>query len=349
MPGLLIVGSDQVWSLERVYLKYIRQSGVPVELFAAQNLFYAYHQRSLWNKIKLKLGAPGIYRAINAQLRRAVEENKPGVVWVFKGMEIWPQTLEWIRSRGIKLVNYNPDNPFIFTGSGSGNRYVTDSIRLFDIHFTYNLQVKKRLEEEYYMRTAFLPFGFDLEDGLFERYGEEPEILRTCFVGNPDKQRLGIIMELAEAGLEIDLYGNDWEKFARHPLLKIFPPVYGNDFWKIIRRYRVQLNLMRIHNEDSHNMRSFEVPGIGGIMLAPDTTEHRMFFTDGKEASLFADTKDCLARARMLLALGKEEADTIRSAARERSIGGGYTYKQRATSAMELMEKLYAEAGHRPF
>lgn len=349
MPCLLIVGSDQVWSLERVYLKYIRQSGVTAELFAAQNLFYAYHQRSLLNKIKLKLGAPGIYRSINAQLRKVVEEKKPGVVWIFKGMEIWPQTLEWMRDRGIKLVNYNPDNPFIFTGSGSGNRYVTDSIRLFDIHFTYNLEVKKRLEEEYYMRTALLPFGFDLSDELFEKYSGEPEILRTCFIGNPDDQRVRVIMELAAGGLEIDLYGNDWEKFARHPLLKVFPPVYGNDFWQTIRRYRVQLNLMRIHNEDSHNMRSFEVPGIGGIMLAPDTTEHRMFFTDKAEAFLFADTSDCLARARAILALGKEDADKVRDAARKRSVSSGYTYEQRAGQALELMEKLYAEAGHHPF
>ena len=40
---------------------------------------------------------------------------------------------------------------------------------------------------------------------------------------------------------------------------------------------------MRIHNPDSHNMRSFEVPGVGGIMVAPDTKEHRIFFEVGKE------------------------------------------------------------------
>ena len=119
------------------------------------------------NKVKLRLGISAIYQSINRQLLDAVEEHKPGIIWVFKGMEIWPQTLEWIRSKGIRLVNYNPDNPFIFTGSGSGNRNVTDSIRLFDLHLTYNLAVKKRLEDEYYMRTALLPFGFDLDDEVF--------------------------------------------------------------------------------------------------------------------------------------------------------------------------------------
>ena len=349
MPGILLVGSDQVWSLERIYLKYLRQAGVPVELFAAQNLLYAYHEHSLVNKVKLKLGFSAIYQTINRQLLDAVEEYKPGIIWVFKGMEIWPQTLEWIRSKGIRLVNYNPDNPFIFTGSGSGNRNVTDSIRLFDLHFTYNLAVKKRLEDVYYMRTALLPFGFDLDDEIFHRYSPEPEILRTCFVGNPDEKRVGIIMELARAGLKIDLYGNGWKKFADDPALKVFPPVYGNDFWKIIRSYRVQLNLMRIHNEDSHNMRSFEVPGIGGIMLAPATTEHRMFFTDEKEVFLFTDAKDCLAKAHRILALSKGDADNIRRQARQRSVDSGYSYKQRTAKALEMMEKLYAEAGNYSF
>ena len=32
-------------------------------------------------------------------------------------------------------------------------------------------------------------------------------------------------------------------------------------------------------------------------MLAPATTEHRMFFTDGKEAFLFTDAKDCQDKA----------------------------------------------------
>ena len=83
-------------------------------------------------------------------------------------MEITPDSLEWAKKKKIKLVNYNPDNPFIFSGRGSGNSNVTNSISLYDLHFTYNLSVKEKLEKEFQSKDCFLPFGFDLDDQLFE-------------------------------------------------------------------------------------------------------------------------------------------------------------------------------------
>ena len=66
---ILLVGSDQVWSLERIYLKYLREAGMDAGSFAAQNLFYEYHARSILNKIKLKLKFSDIYRSINRELK----------------------------------------------------------------------------------------------------------------------------------------------------------------------------------------------------------------------------------------------------------------------------------------
>src|ERR1700738_4749112 len=117
---VLIIGSDHIWSLERIYLKYLHQQGIRTELFAAQNLFYAYNGHSVINKLKLRIGISDIYRSINRQLRSKIEQFKPDIVWVFKGMEVLPETLEWIRSKGIKSVNFNPDNPFVFSSRGSG-------------------------------------------------------------------------------------------------------------------------------------------------------------------------------------------------------------------------------------
>lgn len=338
---LLLIGSDHVWSLERVFLKHLREAGVETELFAAQNLLYEYNDRSVLNKIRLRLGFPGIYRTINNRLFEVVDRFRPTVIWIFKGMEVLPDSLRELHARGIRLANYNPDNPFVFTGRGSGNKYVTDSIGLYDMHFTYNLEIKRRLEEEYKCRTVLLPFGFELDPALYEECSKQEEIIQGCFVGNPDRQRAEIIQQLAEAGLHIHLYGNDWNKFVDHPALKLLAPVYGNDLWKVLRIYRVQLNLMRIHNPNSHNMRSFEVPGIGGIMLAPATDEHRLFFKDGEDAFLFSDVRDCLVKARHILGLSGEEAGKIRRQAREKSLAAGYSYHDRTLSVLQHLQQLH--------
>ena len=343
---ILLIGSDQVWSLERIYLRHLLEEGVEAELFATQNLFYEYNSKGIANKIKVRLGISRIFKDINLELRRKIHQYRPDIVWIFKGMEILPETLNWIRSEHILTVNYNPDNPFIFSGRGSGNKYVTRSIPLYDLHFTYNLEVKGRLEEGLHLRSAFLPFGFDLADDIFLSAAAEKEVVRLCFLGNPDLQRAAVIKQLVQAGISIDLYGNDWQKFVKsHPLQRIFPPVYGDDFWKTLRRYRVQLNLMRIHNENSHNMRSFEVPGIGGIMLAPATAEHRLFFANGRNAFLFSGTEDCLQLARHILDLSEEEALGVRNCARRTSLEEGYTYRERVKGALREIKSVYEQIG----
>ncbi|WP_315819859.1 hypothetical protein [Paraflavitalea speifideaquila] len=107
-----------------------------------------------------------ITQKINQQFKQKVKAFKPDIIWVFKGMEILPSSLEWARKQSIKLINYNPDNPFIFTGKGSGNSNVTNSIGLYDLHFTYNFAIKKELEERFQSKVAYLPFGYELPSGI---------------------------------------------------------------------------------------------------------------------------------------------------------------------------------------
>lgn len=337
---ILIVGSDQVWSIEKVYLKYLSELGIETELFAAQNYFFKYHKKNLINKIFFRLGISSIYKKINALLLEKAKQYKPRVIWVFKGMEIFPRTIDQLKLSGFKVANYNPDNPFIFSGRGSGNENVKNSISKYDLHFAYDKTVQKKIEDEYSIKTAYLPFGFELTESLYEDCVAQKEIIRVCFLGNPDNERAAFLKSLLDDGIEMDLYGNDWNKFINHPNASLFPPVYGDEFWKTLRRYRVQLNLMRLHNLNSHNMRSFEIPAIGGIMIAPDTPEQRMFFENEKEIFLFKNLSQCKERINHVLNLSADDANKIRNNARHRSTSSGYSYKDRAKTVYETFQKL---------
>ena len=337
---ILIVGSDKIYAIENYFKKYLEEEGAEIGLFTAQNYFYAYYQKSLLNKILFRASLSGIVKKINTLFKQTVEQFNPDIIWIFKGMEITPASLKWAHGRNIKLVNYNPDNPFLFSGRGSGNSHVTNSISLYDLHFTYNLEVKERLEREYKAKTVFLPFGFDLNNNLFDDCAQQKEILKLCFAGNPDEKRAAFIKKLARAGIPIDVYGNHWEQFINDPSVTVHAPVYGSEFWKILRRYRVQLNLMRLHNENSHNMRSFEVPAVGGIMLAPDTPEHRMFFQDKVDLFLFSTVEECILLAQSILGLSEMEAVKIRQNARARSLLAGYSYKERSKMVFDVFKNM---------
>ena len=338
---LLIVGSDKIYAIENFYVKYLREAEINVSHFSAQSLFYDYYQKSILNKLIFKSGMSNILERINEQFKLAVSAYKPDIIWVFKGMEIFPQSLKWAKDKNIKLVNYNPDNPFLFSGKGSGNDNLKNAIALYDLHLTYNLEVKEKMEAGYKIPTQILPFGFDVSDDLFEACCAVGEVNRACFLGNPDSFRGKFLQQLAEAGIKIDVYGNNWKKFVQHENVNVFMPVYGDELWMVLRKYRVQINLMRPHNPDSHNMRSFEVPGIGGIQLAPDTPDHRKYFDPGTEIFLYSNVAECARQILFLQSLSITEANKIRIQARRRCLQSGYSYKERSKQALSFIEKLW--------
>lgn len=336
---ILLVGSDKVWSIENHFHKYFNEFGADTKLFPAQSIFYNFHQKNIINKILYRLGLTNITKAINTHFKKIVDGFKPNVVLVFKGMEIFPETLQWLKQQNIFIANYNPDNPFIFTGRGSGNSNITQSLPLYDLHLTYNVEIEQQLKQQLNIPTGFLPFGFELSEEVVKECEQQPEIIKCCFLGNPDKDRAALISELADKGIDIDVFGNDWNKFVSHKNITTHPPVYGNDLWGKLRQYRVQLNIMRVHNLNSHNMRTFEVPGVGGIMIAPDTVEHRMFYEEGKEVFLYSSTDECVTKMQYILNLPKADADAIRFNARQKCLQQGYTYKGRAASLLHMLQK----------
>ena len=185
-------------------------------------------------------------------------------------------------------------------------------------------------------------FGFDISDDTYNACVKETEIMRTCFLGNPDKYRSLFITELAQSGIEIDVYGNSWGKFVDHKNIKVHDVVYEDEFWRTLRKYRVQLNLMRPHNPDAHNMRTFEVPGIGGIQLAPVTVDHQTYFDPGREIFLFKNNLECQVEIAALLALRTDAANNIRESARTRSLRSCYSYKDRAKEVSNYFQEFFA-------
>jgi spore maturation protein CgeB len=340
---ILVAGSEEVWAMEKFYTKHLADAGAEVKVIPIQSMFYRYYYKNILHKLLHKAGLSKIYSEIAAAVKKTIEEWRPDVLWVFKGMEIGPELLQWARTKGIKLVNYNPDSPFLFSGKGSGNDNITASIGCYDLHLTYDRNIQARIRGEYGIPCSILPFGFELREEVYAECTRQQEIVKICFLGNPDDHRAAFITRLADSSA-IDVYGEGWQRFVSHRNVTIHAPVYNDEFWKTLHRYRIQLNLMRPHNLDSHNMRSFEVPGVGAIGLFPDTPDHRLYFEEGKELFLYSGLDECREQAARILGLSAEEALNIRHAARAKSLAKGYTYQDRAMAVLKEMKALTAFA-----
>ena len=193
---ILLVGSDKVFAIEIFYVKYLREMGVDVRSFPSHRYFYDYYDKSIFNKIFFKLGLSSIYGRINKLFKKDVLDYKPDIIWVFKGMEIFPESLKWAKKMRYKIINYNPDNPFLFSSRGSGNSNVRESIGLYDMHVTYHSDVKNRIEKDFKIPTHMIYFGYDISDELYEKSARQPEVVRACFLGNPDRLRAAFLQKL---------------------------------------------------------------------------------------------------------------------------------------------------------
>jgi spore maturation protein CgeB len=340
---ILISNSKNPHFLAPQFVQCASQLGYQVNSTFYYDIVNDFLEKGIFNKILFRLFPNLIYKKANRQLLEDVDNHKPDVLWIFKGMEIYPETLTLLKKRGIKLINYNLDHPLYYYSRGSGNKNILNSINLYDLHFTYSLEIKKLLEVEYpNLCVDYLPFGFPTTVKYFD-LNKIKENKKVCFVGYGDKERFELIKILSENDIEIDVFGTKWGEMLKKTKLKgvsFFPTVFGNQYWETIVSYRVQLNLLRPHNYLSHNMRTFEVPVVGGIMLTQKTPEHLSFFEINKEAFYFTQSTSLISEIKKILAFSDAEALEIRRNAAEKSQKSGYSYLNRTKFALERISEL---------
>lgn len=335
---ILLIGSSYVWSIERIYERELIKLGHQVTYVHVQNWYYDFYYKNPINKVLVNLGLTRLETNIQKRLLAVLDGQFFDLIWIFKGMELKAETIAKIKKQTSRLINFNPDNPFIFSGKGSGNNNISQSIHLYNEHFTYDQDVKSRIESEFRIKCTLVPFGFDNEVILTEKLNEVEEIKAVCFVGNPDGYRIKILQEILDLGLPLHVYGNDWQNYLKYSNLTIHGAVYEKDYYKTLRKYRVQLNIMRVHNLKSHNMRSIEVPGCGGIMLAPRTKDHEAFFEEGKEAFFYNDIIDLLSQAKNILELSHMDAMLVRKKAYSK-VENNYSYAKLTNIFLDQCQK----------
>lgn len=326
--NLLIVGSNASHALETYYQKHLIALGLPTSIFNS----YDYYTKTVISRIRHRLGDMSIYKEINKQIIKQVNEQKPDYIWVFKGMEFTTETIYQLSKLSIPLINYNPDHPFIRTYASSGGKHIAQSVPLYNMHYCYSRNLCNTIIQDYKINAEWLPFGYHITQQEYDQVENSSIVPKICFLGNPDMYRAKAVKKIADAGFKIDVYGYKWSKYiASHKNIKIHELVFGLNFWNVLRKYAVQLNVFRPHNIDSHNMRTFEIPAAGGIQLAPYSSEHLHFFKEKEEIFLYQNDEQMLQQIEYIMQLTVVQQQAIRAAARNRSLLSAYSYEHRAT------------------
>lgn len=296
------------------------------------------------NAFLYRYGLKFLAKKLNKSFVEEINKFDPDLIWVDKGLYLFPETLQSISQ---KKVHFNPDDPFGHYKYGW--HIFKKSIPFYDIHFVPRPQnikeylgygAKKVIEyDRSYNRKLHYPVKLNPEEK--KKYSVE-----VGFIGSYAEARSNSIKYLIKNGIDVYVYGPGWKKeFQKSGLLRYVKSdaIYGDEYRKVICGMRIALHFLRKENRDFQDSRSFEIPACGTFMLAERSYKHEEFFEDGKEAVYFNTDKELLDKVKFYLANPNLIGD-IAKAGYVRSINSGYDHESRLCSLLKNIDESVIES-----
>lgn len=262
-------------------------------------------------------------------LERCVQ-FRPALVLTTGFAPVSRNVLVGLRQMGIPVFNYLTDDPW------NPNRRAPWFLRAlseYDHVFSPRRANLDDLARIGCRAVSYLPFAYDEEMHLGGRRDAEAARPDIVFVGGADADRVPFLAALIKAKFQVRLYGGYWQRYAetRQSACGFVDP---REAKHVTATAKVAVCLVRRANRDGHCMRSFEIPAMGGCLLAESTAEHREIFgEEGRAALYFRDVPELVEKARWLLSHPLEREEMVATAHRLVT-GGGHTYGDRLRSML---------------
>jgi spore maturation protein CgeB len=340
---VLVTGSLRPWDLAASYQRAFASLGHDVDLFG----WYDHLER--WTRLgpertsRALLSASGRRWATLDLLLRAIH-FRPDLVVLIKTDDLVRGAIQVLRTAvpGCRVVAFHPDDPFnVNRLRGPSHPRASYQMRSVDHYFIWAERLVERVKRVGARAVSYLGFGNDpdltrpigLRDVDRARFGAE-----ISFVGNWDPKREAWLAPLAHArDVSLAIWGPDWKRNARDERVLAScrgEAPRGDDLVRAVLCSRASINVLRTQNETAENMRTYEIPACGGVMLAEWSAQQERVFRDGKEAVYARDPGELMERARAITRWPQETLAGMATAALQRS--SSHTYADRAQRILEL-------------
>jgi len=232
---------------------------------------------------------------LNQAILSQLQEQKYDLVWFEKPIFIYSETLEYIRSKNIVSVSYNPDNAFGPRKDGCWRLYL-ENLDLFSHHLIPRRSNYHDIRSRSTAKIFFMPFSFD--QNIHFKESNLKKDLDVTFIGTPHDQRIEFLYELSKnSSVNINIFSAEWRKFeaklSKNSNVNINNSIYGIDYREVINRSRIMLGFMTQSNFDEYSRRSFEISACGSFLLSQRSNFQKRFFRENKEAVYFDDVSEC--------------------------------------------------------
>jgi spore maturation protein CgeB len=341
---ILLVGPLWRGSNAGGLFRAISRSGCLIQI-VDEFYYISLKTRSKFTKILERAVRPFQVKEFNDDIKSRLITFNPGVLLVYKGAFVQPETLRFARERGCKLALFYPD---VSTTSHGPN--IPASIPLYDIVFTTKTFGIRDMEQRYGVKNAhFIPHGFDPEIHRVIKSGPEDKATFGCdvsFIGTWSPKKEQWLSYLAEQlpDVQLKIWGDQWGKATSAVLKKSIQgkSVLGDLYALAIQNSKINLGILseQIVGSSSGDLitsRTFHIPGAAGFMLHERNEESTLYFKEEEEAGFFDGPEEMVKKIREYL--GDDEK-------RERVRLGGYTRAYadhsldvRARTVIDLLSK----------
>jgi len=288
---------------------------------------------------------PGVF-ALNREILASAARFRPDVLWVDKGIFVFPRTLRRLRRYPeLAFVYHNTDDwKFKSFNARLHWRFLRRSIAGYDLHITSNLWNVDEFRQAGFPRVVHMELA---SNPAVRDPGEIADAERRAlggpvgFIGHWEPVTERRILHLVRHDVPVKVYGAGWDKAkAAGALSQAIQHrlVIGDEYARAIVSFDVNLGIVSKWNRNHTASRTFQIPALGAFLLHERNEVVTQYFKEGVEAEFFDSDDELLEKCRHYLA-HPDERHRIAEAGRRRCIESGYSEPDRVREILPALEE----------
>jgi spore maturation protein CgeB len=323
---ILIYGENWTGTLPRLLFDELAKRGRLVDIFDFTDFLPGIKNRSLMERIQRRLFSDLFTAKIRAQFLKKVELFAPDLILISKGLHLDAETLAKITSKGIPLVNWNPDD---FFNPKNSSPSLIAALSAYDVIVSPREHLFQKYRDHGAKSLLYLDWYFVPE--LHFDHGK-PKTIPASFVGSWSRTREDFIGRLS---ISFSIWGGGWEKSSRafkkqHDVRQAV--LNQVEMSTVFCSSQYNLNLLTHENSDFSNLRFFEVPASNGLLLTERNTSATSYLKDREECLMFSSTNEANR------ILGENlDLDSIARAGNRRITSGGNSFSNRVDKLLSFL------------
>ena len=338
---IVFAGTFEPGSIGGSYLRALEATGQTVHVFD-------FGQQVVRNRMVQRLrGWPVIGRLLedralehlNYQLCDLIHQVRPDLLLTNNGTFLLPGTLVSAQQLGCATANLWGE-PLLHFNQWN----VMASIPFYDTIFVFARAMMPYFAHARATRIEYLPLAYDPElhppvSSHLEE-GGEPDAASLVFIGKWSPERERLLEPLCD--LDLDLWGDKtWSNYASpdSPVRDHWRgrEITGAEYARACAEAKICLNFVEPAAQESANMRTFELTGMGNFMLAPRNQEHQALFVEGEEIAMYGSPLELREQVERYLT---RDAERARMGAKARAkVLAHHTYAHRVEYVLNVMSQ----------